>query len=64
MKTYCSEYVLSYPFALEFLSLFQFHRPVGVIEKLFPRAVAAVAQVDSNGGGPLGPDWLVDKFHA
>jgi len=31
---------------IEIIILFQFHRPIGVVEELFPASVAGMAEVD------------------
>ena len=40
--------------------LFQFYRPVGVVEELFPGVVPLVAEVDVHERVVLGPDRLFD----
>ena len=43
---------------------FEFDGPVGVVEELFPGAVAALVDVEGDDGGVFGFDGLVDECHA
>ena len=44
--------------------LFQFHRPVSVVEELFPAFVSVVAEVDVDEGIVPGFDGLFYELHA
>ncbi len=45
------------------VKLFQFDRPVGVVEELLPALVAAVRKVQMDGRVSSWFDGLSDKFH-
>ncbi len=44
--------------------LFQFDRPVGMVEELFPAFVSLVAEMDVDKGIVQGLDGLFDERHA
>ena len=45
-------------------ALLQFHRPIGVIQKLLPGTITPVAEVDADHGAALGFHRLGDEMHA
>jgi len=46
------------------MTLFQFNRPVRVVEELFPAFVSVVAEVDVDEWVVAGLDGLLDERHA